>query len=217
MKKSFVCLANSKKFGGRCLAGIAFSRDELGKIHLIRTPAGKPQWVRPVGRTEHGEVPNLETKHIHLLDLVEFEPGAPCPQGYQCENMYYHGKIFTVNGNLNLKRENLDQLIENEGDNLLGSRTKYLTDAEAEALGHSIVLIKPEAGSLRFHENGAHLRLDFSWHGARYDLPVTDIDFHLRWIDDPELLAGKEHVYLCISLTIPLEGKHHKLVAGVIG
>jgi len=217
MKKIFVCLANSKKYGGRCLAGIELTRDEQGKPHLVMSDTGKPRWIRPVAYTEHGEIPQTEVKHLHLLDFVEFESAKPCPQGYQTENVFYQDKTFGLCGNLNLKPENLDQLIENQSDVLLGNREKYVSVAETEKLGHSIVLIKTETSRIKLYEKGTHLRIAFLWQNTTYDLPVTDIDFHLRWIDDPMLLHNKTNVYLCISLAINFEGRHYKLVAGILG
>jgi hypothetical protein len=217
MKKIFVCLANSKKYGGRCLAGIELTRDENGKPHLALNASGKPNWIRPVAHTEHGEVPQDTVKHIRLLDFVEFEAAEPCPKGYQTENIFYTGKTFTVCGNLNNKQENLNQLIENQSDILLGSKDKYIAASEVDALGHSITLIRTEASKVHCYEKGAHLRMVFSWKNTTYDLPVTDIDFHLRWIDHPDLLQSVACVYLCVSLAINFEGRHYKLVAGILG
>lgn len=217
MQKIFVCLANSKKYGGRCLAGIELTLDAAGKPHLALDANGKPHWIRPVAHSEHGEVPQTAVQHIHLLDIATFECDTPCPQGYQTENVYYHGNTFEVCGKLNAKPENLDQLIENQSDTLLGNRQKFLTVAEATALGHSIVLIKTATAQVKLYETGAHLRMAFRWQHTQYDLPVTDLDFHLHWIDDPKLLEGKTNTYLCISLAVNFEGRHHKLVAGILG
>lgn len=217
MQKIFVCLANSKKYGGRCLAGIELTLDENGKPHLALDANGKPRWIRPVAHTEHGEVPQAAVQHIHLLDIVAFESDAPCPQGYQTENVFYQGKTFDVCGKLNAKPENLDQLAECQLDVLLGNRQKFLTVAEAAALEQSILLIKVATAEVKLYETGAHLRMAFCWQHTHYDLPVTDLDFHLRWIDAPKLLEDKAHAYLCISLAVNFEGRHHKLVAGIIG
>lgn len=217
MQKIFVCLANSKKYGGRCLAGIELTLDAAGKPHLALDATGNPHWIRPVAHTEHGEVPQAAVQHIHLLDIVVFEYEAACPQGYQTENVYYQGNTFESCGKLNAKPENLNQLVDNQTDTLLGNRQKFLTVEEAAALEKSIVLVKATEGSLKLYEMGAQLRTGFRWQHTYYDLPVTDLDFHLRWIDDPKLLEGKTNIYLCVSLAINFEGRHHKLVAGILG
>lgn len=215
--KQFICLANSKKYSGRCLAGIEVLRDEAGKFNLVRDAAGGLRWLRPVSHAEHGEVPIKEVEHLELLDIVECDAAMLCPQGYQSENFFYEGKRFDKVGHLNARWENLDQLCETRTDVLLGNQRKSVSDAEADELGLSIVLVKVAAEQFRLYEVGVQLRAAFEWGGAKYDFPVTDIVFHLRWIDEPDLLAGKAHIYLCVSLALSLEGQHYKLVAGILG
>lgn len=214
MRKTFICLANSKKYGGRCLAGIEIERNPTDRhLELCRDPQGRPRWVRPVSRTEHGEIPHTQSQHLQLLD---FEAQAPCPDGCQTENVWYAGKIFEKSGFLNLKPPNLDQLADDR-PTLLGNLEKSVSMAEAAVLDHSIALIKPELPSVRFHEIGAtHLRVMFGYRATRFDLPVTDFDFYLRWVDEPQLLAAAGHIYFCVSVSKEYEGRLHKLVAGIL-
>jgi hypothetical protein len=217
MEKIFICLANSKKYSGRCLAGISVERYEAPKWQLCRNPQGQVCWTRPVGNGDHGAVPLQEVKHLNLLDIVSFDAGSPCPEGYQTENICYTGHRFDKISFLNAKPENLDQLTHQHSDLLIGNQKKYVTTEEARCLDHSIVLIKTDTPQLDLYEKGVQLRCGFHWKQVHYDLPVTDIDFHLRWIDHPALLADKHHIYLCVSLAVEMEGKHHKLVAGIVG
>lgn len=67
-------LANSKKPGGRCLAGI----DEAGN------------WVRPVSTSNGGAIPNavaLGDTPLRPLDIVEFEAIRVAPLPHQSENV----------------------------------------------------------------------------------------------------------------------------------
>lgn len=216
MEKIFICLTNSKKYSGRCLAGIELERDAHHKWHLPHAEQGNVRWIRPVGKGDHGSVPIPQVKHLNLLDIVAFDAGVPCPETYQTENIHYLGTRFEKVGHLNAKPENLNQLAEHHTDLLLGNREKFVTTEEAKTLDHSIVLIKTDTPHLHLHEKGVQLRCGFQWKAVQYDLPVTDIVFHLDWIDHPHLLAGKEHLYLCVSLAIEMDGKHHKLVAGIL-
>ena len=52
MPTKFICLANSFKEGGRCIAGI-----ELDANNIPVIIDNRPKWIRPVCNTEHGEVP----------------------------------------------------------------------------------------------------------------------------------------------------------------
>ena len=56
MDKHFICLANSYKRGGRCIAGIEVSIDN--DQWAVRCHSdGSPRWIRPIDRnTEYGEI-----------------------------------------------------------------------------------------------------------------------------------------------------------------
>ncbi len=69
-----VCLANSKKHGDRCIAG-------------IETSTGK--WIRPVSNLDDGRVPInmclVDGEEPLPLDILEI-PLATTGSGYECEN-----------------------------------------------------------------------------------------------------------------------------------
>ncbi|RUR75786.1 hypothetical protein ACF3DV_28700 [Chlorogloeopsis fritschii PCC 9212] len=76
-----ICLANSKKYGDRCIAGI---ENSTGK------------WIRPVTNLEHGQVPKemclVDNEEPRLLDILEIPLLDTCP-GYEYENrLIVHGK-----------------------------------------------------------------------------------------------------------------------------
>ena len=77
--KVIVCLANSRKHNGRCIAGI-----EL----VDRQPAG---WVRPISNRAGAEVSEDERQYSdgsdpQVLDTIEVPLLEPVPVGYQVEN-----------------------------------------------------------------------------------------------------------------------------------
>lgn len=55
----FVCLANSYKEGGMCLAG--FELDVNNNPILINN---HPKWLRPICKTNHGEIPKHLVSHL---------------------------------------------------------------------------------------------------------------------------------------------------------
>lgn len=71
---SIICLANSLKHNGRCVAGIDIATG---------------QWIRPVSRLSSGRISversTINGEPIQPLDLVEI-PLANTGQGYECEN-----------------------------------------------------------------------------------------------------------------------------------
>ncbi len=84
MKTQLVCLANSYKEGGRCLAGVELKDG----VSLIENE--KPAWIRPVSKTKHGEIPTYLVPHIKLLDIVELDLFEKVPAGYQSENALFN-------------------------------------------------------------------------------------------------------------------------------
>ena len=80
----FVCLANSYKEGGRCVAGIMLDRFNNPIIEN-----DLPTWIRPVSNTGHGEIHKELVSHIHLLDILETEISEFVDAGYQSENAIF--------------------------------------------------------------------------------------------------------------------------------
>ena len=73
MRKTIICLANSKKYGERCIAGIEVTAKPTGGWQIVKEN-GKPRWLRPVSSfSNHGEVKEQEVADIELLDVVEFD------------------------------------------------------------------------------------------------------------------------------------------------
>ena len=77
--KTIICLANSKKTGGRCVAGKAVVDDGFGP------------WIRPISSRPTQELAPQERKYANgqdpdLLDIIEIKFVEPRPQTYQSEN-----------------------------------------------------------------------------------------------------------------------------------
>ena len=78
--KRIVCLANSRKWSGRCVAGREISA------------GGYPgPWVRPVSDREHEEVSEHERQYQdgsepRVLDVIEVPVLEARPSGFQREN-----------------------------------------------------------------------------------------------------------------------------------
>ncbi|HXF07313.1 MAG TPA: hypothetical protein VNK45_02115 [Candidatus Acidoferrales bacterium] len=78
--KRIVCLANSRKLNGRCVAGIEITRGNK-----------RVGWIRPVSAREHEEVSEYERQYQdgsdpRVLDVIDVPLIAPKPKDYQQEN-----------------------------------------------------------------------------------------------------------------------------------
>ncbi|MFM7856526.1 MAG: dual OB domain-containing protein [Flammeovirgaceae bacterium] len=68
MITQFICLANSKKYNERCIAGVIVIQNKKGN-HSILKEHDKHQWIRSVTAESNGQVPSNLVGHINLLDI----------------------------------------------------------------------------------------------------------------------------------------------------
>jgi hypothetical protein len=215
MKTTFICLANSYKEGGRCVAGIECHND----IPLWNE-YDKPRWIRPVSSdTPHGEIDSRLTYKLKLLDVVEIDVADPAPQGYQVENVLFNPAHIKVKGIFPV--QDLEALCDQYQPHLFGNKGKGVREEEAEQLSESLTLIKVADFQFTAKPNFTnpakpHVRLRFDFNKNRYDLPVTDPVFLRELQFDKYFLKNAPELYLCLSLGILHEGLHYKLVAGII-
>src|SRR5438067_6228364 len=116
MLTRFLCLANSFKEGGRCLAGI-----ELDNQNNPVFIDGRPKWIRPVCNTAHGEVPTHLVSHLHVLDIIELEVTGHPDKNYQSENATFLEKSIQKAGTFS--KDKLMELCEHQST-IFGNRGK---------------------------------------------------------------------------------------------
>lgn len=213
MMTKFVCLANSFKEGGRCMAGI-----ELDSESNPVFEKGKPKWIRPVCSTKHGEIPTEIVAHFKLLDIVEINIIEKQPQGYQSENVIFDERSLKICGSF--KREELSKLC-NTHSVIFGNFDKSVSLDEIEALNHSLLFFKLnefEAVNKIYEDkkDRPQTRLIFSHNGNQYDFPITDPSFLHRFKVRPNLIKNKNEIYVCSSLGILWKNSFYKLIAGIV-
>ncbi len=92
--KRIVCLANSRKQAGRCIAGREWvGREERGS------------WIRPVSARDNQEVSEYERQYIdgsdpRVLDIIDVPVKRQLPDDFQTENWlidpgYYWQKVVS--------------------------------------------------------------------------------------------------------------------------
>ena len=218
MEKLFVCLANSFKHGGRCIAGIEICIDENNRSKVITTKNGTPQWIRPLSKeTPTGEIPVKEAFHIPVLSIVRLEGVTLSPDNAQSENVYY--EKMTVIENLDkFNCQILDKSLDLSHHTIFYNAGKSVTSDVFCHGDYSLMLIKVDEATLYLDKSqeAKRPRLRFNYYGAKYDLPVTD---PLIWeqLKVGTVKCGRfTNLYLVLSLGLEHEGYHHKLVTTMI-
>lgn len=213
-------VANSRKMGGRCLAGVSLSSGRL---------------VRPISRCGSGALSDEEcrvgARTPRLLDVVSFvyedREGDPA----QPENVVIAPTPWKLIGPLE-PGEALEVLlpVAHRGPKLFVNNGRAIPEhVAAEGMESSLALIEPER--LRFghgpQAEEAHAgspRALFRFGGKDWSLPVTDFDLGPKILKRPEGVYGwaelgedePKRALLTVSLGTPHEGWHHKLVAAVL-
>ena len=98
MNKLILCLANSYKHGGRCIAGIELELDGK-KLKIVRSSYGIPVWIRPISHSSAGEVPMCDASKIAILSLVMVHNVSYAGSCSHSEDYYYESlkMIKTIN------------------------------------------------------------------------------------------------------------------------
>lgn len=218
MEKNFICLANSYKNGGRCLAGIEVIRDSSGNCSIVKDSRKLPVWIRPVMDDDTQGIPNSLVSNINLLDIVKVEVIRSTPNGSHVENVKF--KSLSKVGNCKKSTENLDLLCDNYHTLVFGNRGKAVPSENFEQIGYSLMLIKPDDVYIETDTDDYEheiFRIRFDYQNNKYTLKLTD-PIYINKLQQRQNLRGQRYddLYLSLSLGVNYNGWHFKLVAGVI-
>ena len=219
--KRMVCLANSRKINGRCVAGI-----ELVGARRIG-------WIRPVSTREQGEVSEHERQYAdgsdpRVLDIVGVPLLEARPAGYQRENWlldpicYWerHGQAGWAD---------LAQLADPveplwvDGCHTYNGLNDKIPLAQAGAAQSSLRFIHVACLTLSvFKPNEAfgnpkrRVQGRFRHAGTDYHLWVTDPIYEQAYLAKPDgdHLIGES--FLTVSLGEPYKDACYKLIAAII-
>ncbi len=215
-----ICLANSRKYGGHCVAGY----DLAGR-----------RWLRPVSDTDTGTLERRDRicsdgTEPGLLDLLRLPLRGPAPRAHQPENWLLAPGRWQRRRSLSGRQAaTLLAGIATPGPELFGGAGDRVPAAEyaEQPAASSLALIEPaELAWLVENRPGGQrrTRAAFSLGGTAYSLAVTDLEFELRLALLPPGQHAREaagigaaaRVFLTVSLGEPFEGFCYKLVAAVI-
>ncbi len=211
MPARIVCLANSNKLRGRCLAGI-----RLDHKNRPRKLNDDPIWVRPISATEHGEIATDLVSHIQLLDVVEIELAEDHREAHQMEYYYFLEESLQVVDRFSF--DGLEDLCETVRPFIFGNKHNAVHNDRIYLLHHSLLLVKPKNPRFFTAESERNPgkpkpRLSFEYKNLPYDFPITDPSITTNKIDG---LSNVSELYVTLSLGLPYEAWNYKLVAGVM-
>ena len=217
----FICLAHSKKYSERCVAGL-----------LLDSGA----WIRPISRKKHGELPPAQMLLTNNTELRNFDiVGAMLAEHAPMKNQPENWRIQPSPWNLISRPAPAEQaaLLRKalfHGPALFGNTLDRVAIQvfERTPATESLVLTKPESPRWTVRRTVTwkkQMRVKFLLGSVIYDLAVTDIpyDDKLKDMDLGEYsseqlgIRNESSLYFTISLGEPLDnGWCYKLVAAVL-
>jgi hypothetical protein len=219
--KRMVCLANSRKLQGRCVAGRELNAGVVGA------------WIRPVSDRAAEEVSEYERQYQdgsdpRVLDIIQVPLIEARPKDYQQENWLLDPQLYWVKRGT-LGWEGLSSFQDRRGPLWISGYSSYngLNDriplAQAIELRSSLKLIHVRSLELKvfapgeaFGNTKRRVQSRFAFDGMDYWLWVTDPIVERQYLaeSDGEYEVGE--AYLTISIGEPYQDYSYKLVATVI-
>jgi hypothetical protein len=218
--KTIVCLANSRKTGGRCVAGKERESNA---------------WIRPVSARNTAEVSFDERqyengKEPEILDVIEVSMVGPAPHGHQQENHMIDADYYWIKrgraewGEMKGLADD-PQTLWGIGHSTNAGHNDRVPATQAAQYQTSLLLIQPQQVTISVQIPGAAfgnhkkaVRANFCHKGVWYNMKVTDFDVERLYLaKDVGLYPLEQPCYLCISLAeVHTDGYCYKLVATVI-
>ena len=216
-----VCLANSRKLSGRCIAGRELVADRPGA------------WVRPVSARERQEVSEYERQYQDgsdpkLLDIVDVPLLEHRPTDYQQENWlldpdYYWTKVDRCAWEDLVQLSEVGGTLWQNGFHTYNGTNDKIPLAEAARETSSLKLIHVDelrlhvfAPGQAFGDPKRRVQANFQFSGSNYALRVTDPNVERRYLAQKDGYYDLVECYLTISLSEPFKEHCYKLVAAVM-
>lgn len=220
--KRMICLANSRKLSGRCIAGKEFS--------------GAPgsAWIRPVSARPHEEVSEYERQYEdgsdpRVMDIIDVPLLEARPKGYQVENWlldpeyYWEKRGRATWDQLCTLTDPVEDLWINGSSTYHGMHDRIDLNA-ANFLTSSLRLVHVPRLSLAVFAPGEafgnpkrRVQARFLFNKVNYRFWVTDPVYERRYLQMPNAEYELEESLLTVSIGEPAEdGYCYKLIAAII-
>ena len=214
--KRIVCLANSKKKGGLCVAG-----KEI-------TDGGITDWIRPVSERPDEEVMPSECRYedgsdLRVMDIVDVPVIGHRPNDFQSENWLLDPSHRWVNMG-QLDWDELEQLIDSieplwhNGDRSYFGLNNRMQPGIANTISNSLRFLWVDALTILVNAPGGRRRVDgrFQYDNTVYQLSVTDPHYEQTYKAQPVGNYNIGGCFLSVSVGELYNGHHYKLIAAII-
>ena len=218
--KQIICLANSRKLNGRCIAGIEIS------------DAQDPVWIRPVTTSPTGEIPESACAYslgqpINVLDVLEVRLVESRAKGYQQENWLIDRQVRPWTHIGRAVPADIEKVISKQptlwtnGSSSKGGVNDRIDGAAMDNINNSLQLVKVDQLYLEVKapyegDGPPDLRASFVYKQNHYNLKVTDPRYEASYRSKSVGTYALRTAYLTISLGEPFKGFVYKLVAAII-
>lgn len=219
--KTVVCLANSKKPGGRCVAGIELSGGQIA------------DWIRPVPDASGSAVPMRDRSYSNgadpeVLDVMEIAIGDHAPLDHHPENWIYDGShSWAKTGSIawadlgQFESAHDDLWIGAAGDSYHGMNDR-ITQLEASNVSNSLRFLHVSDIALEVavfttsYSSKRRVQGHFTYQGHGYALWVSDpiVEAEFLALENGRYDLGD--AYLTVSISDPLDGLCYKVIAALI-
>lgn len=217
-----VCLANSRRLTGRCIAG-----------RELKTGGGVGKWIRPVSQRESMEVSEYERQYEDgsdpkLLDIIDVPLIEPMPVGHQTENWlldpkwywekigsFPRAKLATLTDPVAPLWVNGQSTVAGCNDRILIGLQKGVPDSLrfVRVNGLQIAVFAPGEA---FGNSKRRVQGRFRHAGDDYALWVTDPVYERRYLKNLNGTYQVGECWLTISLAEEYQGAIYKLIAAII-
>ena len=217
--KKIVCLANSRKISGRCLAGKVIETNE---------------WIRPVSNRDTEEISEEERRYKNgqmpqLLDIINIQIKEHKPKLFQNENYliddgFYWEKIDCYNEDMMNLLDTPNDLWGTQSSSYQGCNDR-IPENIANNYSNSLYLIKPQSLNIIVREEGREfgtpkrkVRAEFTYNNTKYCFPITDPIVESNYLsgENGDFTLDIENIFLCLSIGLPYNNYCYKFVASII-
>lgn len=219
--KTIVCLADSFRPKGSCVAGIEIVNGNYGK------------WVRPISHRADEAISELEKTYadgtkLALLDIVEISFDAHRPEHHQTENWLISQNVkWNKKGQLALADLPsavipTDAPLWRPAQSTSSGSNDYVTENVAHQFTCSLILVRPDTAevivSRNPFSNKDEVWVSFRWAETDHKMKLTDPVQFDRFAKAEGYRHTLQNPFLCISLAEVWKEKQtaSMLVAGLI-